>query len=37
MPNIVYIMTNSEVTNQVIAFNRNMNGTLTYAGVFPTC
>lgn len=36
MPNMVYMMTNMEVTNQIIAFYRDINGTLTFAGGFPT-
>ncbi|MFD2614846.1 lactonase family protein [Paenibacillus gansuensis] len=36
MPNMVYMMTNMEVMNQVVAFSRNLNGTLTFAGIFPT-
>ncbi|MBP3962945.1 lactonase family protein [Paenibacillus lignilyticus] len=35
MPNMVYMMTNMEV-NQVIVFYREINGTLTIAGRFPT-
>ncbi|WP_026565404.1 lactonase family protein [Bacillus sp. UNC41MFS5] len=33
---MVYMMTNNEVRNQVIAFYRNMNGMLTFVGSFPT-
>ncbi|WHY85745.1 beta-propeller fold lactonase family protein [Neobacillus novalis] len=33
---MVYMMSNNEVMNQVIAFNRNMNGLLTFVGAYPT-
>ncbi|MEY9979185.1 lactonase family protein [Lysinibacillus sp. RC79] len=33
---MVYMMTNNEVVNQVIAFYRDMNGMLTFAGAYPT-
>ena len=33
---MVYMMTNNEVMNQVIAFYRDMNGMLTFAGSYPT-
>lgn len=33
---MVYIMTNNEVMNQVIAFYRDMNGFLTFMGSYPT-
>ncbi|WP_026695476.1 lactonase family protein [Peribacillus kribbensis] len=33
---MVYIMTNNEAMNQVIAFFRDMNGMLTYMGSYPT-
>ena len=33
---MVYIMTNMEVMNQVIAFNRDMNGMLTFTGSYLT-
>jgi len=33
---MVYMMTNNEVMNQVIAFYRDMNGMLTFAGAYPT-
>ncbi|MFP3123699.1 lactonase family protein [Ectobacillus funiculus] len=33
---MVYIMTNNEVMNQVIAFHRDMNGMLTFVGAYPT-
>ncbi|MDM5153166.1 beta-propeller fold lactonase family protein [Bacillus sp. DX1.1] len=33
---MVYIMTNNEVMNQIIAFYRDMNGMLTFAGSYPT-
>ncbi|MFC4777290.1 hypothetical protein ACFO9Q_10900 [Paenibacillus sp. GCM10023252] len=36
MPNMVYMMTNMGVMNQVVAFYRNVNGTLTFAGALPT-
>lgn len=33
---MVYMMTNNEVMNQIIAFYMDMNGMLTFAGAFPT-
>jgi len=33
---MVYIMTNMEVMNEVIAFYRDMNGILTFMGSYPT-
>ena len=33
---MVYMMTNNEVMNQIIAFHRDMNGMLTFAGSYPT-
>lgn len=33
---MVYMMTNNEVMNQIIAFYRDMNGMLTFAGSYPT-
>ncbi|MBO0962285.1 beta-propeller fold lactonase family protein [Neobacillus sp. MM2021_6] len=33
---MVYIMTNHEVMNQIIAFNRNINGMLSFVGSYPT-
>ena len=33
---MVYMMTNNEVMNQIIAFFRDMNGMLTFAGSYPT-
>jgi 6-phosphogluconolactonase len=33
---MVYIMTNNEVMNQIIAFYRGMNGMLTFVGFYPT-
>ena len=33
---MVYMMTNNEVMNQIIAFSRDMNGMLTFAGSHPT-
>ena len=33
---MVYMMTNMEVMNEVIAFNRDKNGILTYSGSYPT-
>ncbi|MGG0239896.1 lactonase family protein [Bacillus rhizoplanae] len=33
---MVYIMTNNEVMNQIIAFYRDMNGMLTFVGSYPT-
>ena len=33
---MVYMMTNNEVMNQVIAFYRDMNGMLSFAGAYPT-
>ncbi|MEH7355142.1 beta-propeller fold lactonase family protein [Neobacillus drentensis] len=33
---MVYIMTNNEVMNQIIAFYRDMNGMLTFTGSYPT-
>jgi 6-phosphogluconolactonase (cycloisomerase 2 family) len=33
---MVYIMTNNEVMNQVIAFYRDMDGILTFMGSYPT-
>ncbi len=33
---MVYIMTNKEVMNEVIAFYRDMNGVLTFMGSYPT-
>ncbi|WP_427127800.1 lactonase family protein (plasmid) [Priestia megaterium] len=33
---MVYIMTNNEVMNQIIAFHRDMNGMLTFVGSYPT-
>jgi 6-phosphogluconolactonase len=35
-PNMVYMMTNNEVMNQIIAFYRDMNGLLTFVGSYPT-
>jgi 6-phosphogluconolactonase len=35
-PSMVYIMTNMESMNQVIAFHRDSNGILTYMGFYPT-
>ncbi|TWE08703.1 lactonase family protein with 7-bladed beta-propeller [Neobacillus bataviensis] len=34
--NMVYMMTNNDVMNQVIAFYRDMNGMLTFVGAYPT-
>ncbi|SFJ30597.1 6-phosphogluconolactonase, cycloisomerase 2 family [Paenibacillus sp. UNC496MF] len=36
MPGMVYMMTNMEVTNQVVAFYRDKNGMLTFVGSSPT-
>ncbi|MEH7459972.1 beta-propeller fold lactonase family protein [Bacillus sp. JJ1127] len=33
---MVYMMTNNEVTNQIIAFYQDMNGLLTFVGSYPT-
>ena len=33
---MVYMMTNNEVMNQIIAFYRDMNGMLTFVGSYPT-
>ncbi|MEH7525465.1 beta-propeller fold lactonase family protein [Bacillus sp. JJ1503] len=33
---VVYIMTNNDVMNQIIAFYRDMNGMLTFGGSYPT-
>lgn len=33
---MVYMMTNNEVMNQIIAFYRDMNGMLTFIGSYPT-
>ncbi|MDM5222412.1 beta-propeller fold lactonase family protein [Peribacillus sp. NJ11] len=33
---MVYMMTNNEVMNQIIAFYRDMNGMLTFVGAYPT-
>ena len=33
---MVYMMTNNEVMNQVIAFYRDMNGMLTFVGAYST-
>ncbi|MGG1679972.1 lactonase family protein [Neobacillus sp. NRS-1170] len=33
---MVYMMTNNEVMNQIIAFYRDMNGMLTFVGFYPT-
>ncbi|MEH7332296.1 beta-propeller fold lactonase family protein [Neobacillus drentensis] len=33
---MVYMMTNNEVMNQIIAFRRDMNGMLTFMGSYPT-
>jgi 6-phosphogluconolactonase (cycloisomerase 2 family) len=33
---MVYIMTNNEIMNQIIAFSRDMNGMLTFVGAYPT-
>jgi 6-phosphogluconolactonase len=33
---MVYMMTNNEVMNQIIAFFRDMNGKLTFAGSYPS-
>ncbi|MBP0726891.1 beta-propeller fold lactonase family protein [Bacillus sp. RG28] len=33
---MVYIMTNNNVMNQIIAFNRDMNGLLTFRGAYQT-
>ncbi len=35
-PSMVYIMTNMDTMNQVIAFNRNMNGMLSFMGAYST-
>ncbi|WP_458413810.1 lactonase family protein [Schinkia sp. CFF1] len=35
-PSMVYMMTNNEVRNQIIAFYREMNGLLTFVGAYPT-
>jgi 6-phosphogluconolactonase len=35
-PSMVYMMTNNEVMNQIIAFYREMNGMLTFVGAYPT-
>jgi len=35
-PSMVYMMTNNEVMNQIIAFYMNMNGMLTLMGSYPT-
>lgn len=34
--NMVYMMTNNEVMNQIIAFYMDMNGMLTFVGSYPT-
>ncbi|SDP03863.1 6-phosphogluconolactonase, cycloisomerase 2 family [Paenibacillus sp. yr247] len=34
--NMVYMMTNNEVMNQIIAFYMDMNGILTFVGSYPT-
>ncbi|WP_282942869.1 beta-propeller fold lactonase family protein [Paenibacillus sp. RC67] len=36
MPRMVYMMTNREAMNEVIAFYRDANGLLTYMGSYPT-
>ncbi|MFC0330927.1 lactonase family protein [Paenibacillus sepulcri] len=36
MPSMVYMMTNTNEMNQVVAFYRNMNGLLTFAASYPT-
>ncbi|TCZ80812.1 3-carboxymuconate cyclase [Paenibacillus albiflavus] len=36
MPKMVYMMTNGESMNMVLAFNRDLNGLLTFMGSFPT-
>ena len=33
---MVYTMTNNDVMNQIIAFNSDVNGLLTFKGVYPT-
>ncbi|WHY94778.1 beta-propeller fold lactonase family protein [Neobacillus cucumis] len=33
---MVYMMTNNDVMNQIIAFYRDMNGMLTFVGAYPT-
>ena len=33
---MVYMMTNNEVMNQIIAYYRDMNGMLTFVGAYPT-
>ena len=33
---MVYMMTNNEVMNQIIAFHRDTNGMLTFLGSYPT-
>jgi 6-phosphogluconolactonase (cycloisomerase 2 family) len=33
---MVYIMTNNEVMNQIVAFSRDLNGMLTFVGSYPT-
>ncbi|PEJ49375.1 3-carboxymuconate cyclase [Bacillus sp. AFS002410] len=33
---MVYMMTNNDTMNQVIAFSRSMNGMLTFIGAYPT-
>ena len=33
---MVYMMTNNEVMNQIIAFYMDMNGMLTFVGSYPT-
>nr|WP_251550392.1 hypothetical protein [Neobacillus muris] len=35
-PSMVYIMTNNDVMNQIIAYSRDGKGMLTYAGAYPT-
>ncbi|TVY02136.1 lactonase family protein [Cohnella terricola] len=36
MPRMVYMMTNRETSNEVIAFYRDTNGMLTFMGSYPT-
>ena len=33
---MVYMMTNNEVMNQIIAFSKDMNGLLTFMASYPT-
>lgn len=36
MPSMVYVMTNTNEMNQVVAFNRDMDGLLTFMASYPT-